>query len=316
MGKTVANSLSFAHVQGEYWLELEAAQETAWTETIASKFDSDQPQEEYPWLGQSPKMVPWTGERPTQVLTSDGLVVVNDDFTTNITISLKDWRRDKTGQLRKRTGEMADATVEHSMDLLSDLIKANGTAYDGVAFYAGTHNVGGFTIDNDVVAGDGLAGGSDPTTAQQSKNIQLMLQRALSFKGDEGRAINRRAKVWTIMVPTNLMGATFGAIANDFVGNGESNTLKAVVSGTGQFKGITFNVIVNTDLDDTPNQMHMFRSDARIMPFIYQEELVEIGGLPETSEWAHLNKAVRFDADISCAAAYGRFELAVRGTLS
>lgn len=310
MGKGVAYRHGFAHVEGEYYLALEEAQDTVWTSTIASVFDSDQPQEEYPWLGQTPKVRKWTAGRTSQELRDDVITIVNDEFETGIVIPLREWRRDKTGQLRARVGELADSTVEHSMDLLSALIIANGNAYDGVAYFATSHAVGGVTINNNILAADGLAGGAAPTVTEQAANIQKLLERMLAFKGDLNRPINRRGRAFTLMIPTNMLGATMGALGNQFVAGGVSNTMQAVKAF-----GFTFDVIVNSDLTAT-NQLYLFRTDARIKPFIYQEELINVAGLDEGSEYAHMHNAVRFDVDISCGAGYGRFELGIRGTTS
>jgi phage major head subunit gpT-like protein len=313
MGKTVGYSHGFENVEGEYYLALEEAQDGDWTDTIASRFITDQPQEEYPWLGQLPKYVKWTGARTVEQLRDDKLVIVNEDWQIGIEIHEKDWNRDKTGQIRARVAEMAIATSEHSMDLLTALIVANATSYDTVALYSATgHVVGGFTINNNILAADGLAGGAAPTPTQQAANIQLLLQRMLAFRGDKGRAINRRGKSFVVMVPTNMLGATNSALTDLFFAGGVTNALPSLLKR----QGFSIEMIVNTDLDAASNQMHMFRTDARIKPFIFQEELVRLGGLGPGSEYTHMTRRVRWDADISCGAGVGRFELAIRGTTS
>jgi phage major head subunit gpT-like protein len=311
MGKGVAYRHGFAHVQGEFYIAREEAQQSSWTPMLASVFDSDMPQEEYPWLGQTPKLRKWTGERSAQQLRDDVITLINEEWETGIKIPIREWRRDKTGQLRVRVGELAQEIVEHPMYLIGQLLLANGNAYDGVAYYSGSHAVGGVTIDNDLGTGDGLAGGATPTVAQQATNIQKLLQALLSFKGDQGTPLNRRAKGFTIMVPTNMLGATVGALNDQFVTSGVSNTMQGIKAF-----GYTFSVIVNPDLDGVANTMHMFRDDGRVKPFIYQEEVTNERGLDENSEWAHMNKHVRWDVDVSCAAGYGRFEYAARGVLS
>lgn len=312
MGKGTAYRHGFAHVEGEYYLALEAAQDKVWTSMVASTFDSDQPQEEYPWLGQNPKMREWLGPRTAQELRDDVITIVNKDYEAGIEIKLRDWQRDKTGQLRARVGELADGTVELSMELIGALILANGNAYDGAAFYsAAGHVVGGYTVNNNILAADGLAGGASPTVAQQSANIQLLLQRFVAFKGDQGKPMNRLARSFVLMVPSNMLGATIGALSDQYLAGSVSNTLQGIKAF-----GYTFSVIVNPDLDGVTNQFHMFRADGRVRPFIYQEELVNVAGLEEGSEWTHMNKKVRFDVDVSCGAGYGRFEYAIRGTTS
>lgn len=311
MGKGTAYRHGFAHVEGEYYLAREEAQQSSWLLEVASFFDSDQPQEEYPWLGQNPKMRKWTGERSAQELRDDIITIVNEDYETGIRIPLRDWQRDKTGQLRTRVGELADEMVEHPMFLIGQLILANGLAYDGVNMFATNHAVGGITINNAIVAGDGLAGGANPSVVQQASNIQILQGRLLAFRGDQNQPLNRRAKKFWIMVPSNMLAATVGALSDDFLAGGVSNTVRGL-----QRFGYSYTIIVNPDLDGTTNQFYMGRADGRVKPFIYQEELTNARGLDESSEWAHMNKAVRWDIDMSCGAGYGRFEFAIRGTTS
>lgn len=311
MAKEFGWQLEFAGMQGEYYLAREEAQQSSWLGEVASVFDTDQPQETYPWIGQVPKLRKYTGERTKQELREDVITIVNDDYEVGFECPLKAWRRDKTGQIRVKAAEMADETVEHPMALTGQLLLANGNAYDSTPYFSTSHAVGGVTLNNNILAADGLAGGASPTVAQQAANIQLLLQRMLAFRGDKGHPLNRRAKSFLLMIPTNMLGATIGALKDDYVANGQSNTLRGI-----QSFGYTWSVVTNPDLDGTTNQLYMFRTDGRIKPFIYQEEIVNVAGLGEGSEYAHMNGKVRFDIDMTCGAGYGRFEFAIRGTTS
>lgn len=305
MGKTVGYNLSLAGVQGEYFLAREEGYADSWLPLLANEFSSDQPSETYPWLGQNPKMAPWTGPRSATEPRDDVVQIWNKDYEVGLVFKLRDWQRDKTGQMRMVGAQLADETIEKPMGLISELILANGTCYDGGAMFA-THTVGGQTIDNDLATGDGLAGAAAPTVAQQSSNILIATQKMLSWKGDQGQPLNRRAKQFLVMVPTNMLGATIGALKDQLPG-GASNTMVGF-----QEAGFSYRVVANPDLDGVTNTFYLVRLDGRVKPFIYQEEIVNMNMLGEGSEWTHMNNKVRFDADMSCGAGYGRFEFIAR----
>lgn len=309
MGKGTAYRHGFADVIGQYWVANEESARASWVGNVASVFTSDQPQEVYPWLGQNPAMRKWDGERSFEELRGDSVTLINDDYEATLWVKRKDLRRDQTGQLRARIGELADRAAQLPQKLISTLISANGTAYDGVAFFADTHSVGvGGTIDNLMTAADGgLAGGSTPTTAQMSANLIAMVGRMMSFKDDKGEPMNEAANGFSIMVTPNLLGSTLGAVKDTFVSGGASNTLAST--------GWSFAVYSNARLTST-NVIYLFRTDGRVRPFIYQEEMNELEALGEQSEHAFKTNTVAFGAHVSGAAGYGRFEYAIKGTLA
>lgn len=314
LGKGTAYSQGFARAKAEYWAKLDEVRDSSWTGLVASEFDSDQPQEEYPWLGQNPAVRKWEGERSAQELRGDKVILVNDDYESTVRVKLRDLRRDKTGQTAARMSEMGGRVGQLPLKLLSALILANGTAYDGAAFYSNSHSVGrSGTIDNLMTNADGgLAGGATPTTAQMAANILAMIARLLSFKDDQGEPMNEGASSFLVMVPVNLLGATLGAINDQFLSGGAANTLKS----SGFSVKAAANARLSTAADATPDDCYLFRTDAGIGAMIYQEELRALDELGPDSEHAFKFNEVLFGAHISGTAGYGRFEYSVKGTLS
>lgn len=308
VGRGTAHSLTMANVEAMYWVASEETGNASWLGQVASTFTTDQPQEEYPWLGANPAVRKWEGERTAQELRGDKIILVNDDYEATIEFKRKELRRDKTGQVQARIGELADRMAQLPQKLLTALILANGTAYDGTAFF-GSHTVGDSgTIDNAMTNADGgLAGGSTPTTAQMAANILAMVSRLMGFKDDQGEPMNEYARSFLVMVSPNLLGATLGAINDQFLSSGGANTLKST--------GWSIDVAANPRLTST-NVAYLFRTDARVRPFIYQEELHELESLGEFSEHAFKTNRCQFGAHISGAAGYGRFEYAIQGTLA
>lgn len=309
MGKGTAYRHGFADVIGQYWVANEETSRASWVGELASIFTSDQPQEVYPWLGQNPVMRKWDGERTFEELRGDSVTLINDDYEATLWVKRRDLRRDMTGQLRARIGELADRAAQLPQKLITTLVLANGTAYDGVAFFADNHSVGlSGTIDNNMAAADGgLAGGATPTTAQMSANLIAMVSRMMSFKDDKGEPMNEFARSFAVMVSPNLLGPTLGAVKDTFLSSGGSNTLTSTPW--------SFTVHSNARLTST-NVVYLFRTDARVRPFIYQEEMNELEALGEQSEHAFKTNSVAFGAHVAGAAGYGRFEYAIKGTLA
>ena len=137
-----AAELSSRAVIGMYFEALEANPGIAWVDSISNYFRSDQSSEDYKWLGMPPALREWIGGRNAKGFTTNGIAIANKHFESTIDIALKDLRRDKTGQLRARIGELALRGQTHFASLLSTLI-ANGATtvcYDGQYFFDTDHS--------------------------------------------------------------------------------------------------------------------------------------------------------------------------------
>ena len=138
------NKLSSRAIIGEFFKRLNADDGMAWIGAISNYFTSDQDTEEYAWIGQSPVMREWIGGRHAKGFTSNGISIENKHFEATIDIPVKHLRRDKTGQVKVRIGELATRTNSHWALLLSKLIEKGETTpcYDGHFFFSETHKEG------------------------------------------------------------------------------------------------------------------------------------------------------------------------------
>lgn len=298
-------------IRGDFYLGLEGTEES-WINDIATTYSTDAPSEDYPFLGQVPRLRKFEGPRAEQELNRGKLTIVNEDYEDTFVIAGKDWRRDKSGQMALRVQEMGEAAGELPIDLISQLLITGHTtalAWDGVALF-GSHTWGkSGTIDNDLGTGDGLAGSAAPTSAQMAENIFLAIMRLLSFKDDQGRPFNTRARSFKIMVPTNMIRATEAALADQFTSAGVSNTL-ATALGRGAF---SISYVWNPRLTAT-DTFFLWRNDARVKPFIYQQEFIKPPYLlAEGSEHFKRHNKVEIGVHASGGAAPGKYELIVRG---
>lgn len=302
--------LTVRGIRGDFYLGLEARNDS-WVNSIATIYETDAPSEDYPFLGQVPRLRKFEGPRAIQQLNRGKLTIVNDDYEGTFQIEAKDWRRDKSPQMANHVQDMGQVAGELPIDLISGLLNVGSTtalAWDGIALF-GSHTFGGSgTINNNMGTGDGLAGGATPTSAQMAANIFLAIQRMLSFKDDQGRPMNQSAKSFKLMVPINMIAATEAALADQFTSAGVSNTLSAAMV-RGKFK-ISYEWNGRLTASDT---FFLWRDDARVKPFIYQEEFVRAPYLlDESSEFFKRNNRIEVGANVGGGAAPGKYELIVR----
>ena len=293
------------NVNGAYFLRLRDQQKAATYQLISSVFPTDQPMEEYPWLAETTELVKWEGERTIKKLKSDKIVIVSDEWETGFAIKKRDFTRDKTAQMQARAQELAFNVAVFPTKLVTDLMVANGNAYDGVAFFAGTHVVGDSgTIDNTMASGE-LAGGATPTTDEQAANILLTLERLIGFKNAAGQPLNEAAQQFVMMVPPSMYGRSVAAVNAAFTSAAATNPLTELRGA-----GINITVVLNARL--TGSTWYLMRTDAGIRPFIVQEEDTVPVELGLTSEHCIKTNEVYFGHGWSGGAGYGRFELACR----
>lgn len=304
--------VTIAGVRGGYSAALLAAYGLTWSRLIASDFPTtDSPSETYPWLRSAPIPRKWEGERTVQELRSDVVTIVNDSYESTIEFKVPDFRRDKVGQIAARIRDLATRVAFFPEHLITALLVANGNAYDGKAFFATDHAVGSSgTINNAIVAADGLAGGDNPTSAEQAANIGFLLSRLLAFLDDRGQPFNEAARAFVVMVPPNQFGSTVAAINAAFTSAASSNPLAELA----EF-GYSFVPVVNARLT-TKNQLYLFRADAGIRSMLMQSTGVDPTELGPDSEHAKKTNRVLFGHGWEGGVGYGRFELAIRGTTS
>ena len=121
------NRLSSRAIIGEFYKRLNENSGLEWITAISNYFTSDQDTEEYAWIGQSPVMREWVGGRHAKGFTSNGITIENKHFEATLDIPVKHLRRDKTGQVKVRIGELATRTNSHWALLLSQLITKGET---------------------------------------------------------------------------------------------------------------------------------------------------------------------------------------------
>lgn len=302
---------------GEFYARLEATPGPAWVPKLGFSVQSNMEIETYAWLGMSPAMREWIGGRQAQGLRVNGLTVANKDFEATLEIATADLRRDKTGQIMARVGELATRTKQHDASLVSALILANPLCYDGQAFFDTDHAEGKSGVQSNVVAFDisdgvGSTGGGTataPTAITIQRAAIAAVARMLAFMDDQGEPLNDGATEFIAMFPPSMMGAGLSALTLPTLVAGESN----VIPANGEF---SIKPVINPRLTAWTDSFAVFRADGQVKPFILQEEVgVVMDAVAEGSEEEFKNKRHLYGVTRSGNAAVGYWQHAAKVTL-
>lgn len=313
------SALSSRAIIGSFYRTLESTQVPLWVPGTALTVPSNQESETYKWLGMSPAMREWVGGRSAKGFRVDGITITNKTYEATLKISLDDMRRDKTGQIMARVGELAERAALHPTSLLSDLIIAaeSATCYDGQFFFDTDHSEGSSgTQDNDLVfdISDSTPSGYGGTsTAPTPLTIQRAILQAVSammgFKDDQGQPMNETAQEFAVMVPPSFMSPLMLATTSSTLGNIEDNPL---ANGRAGFRVVPY---VNPRLNWT-TKLAVFRTDGRVKPFIFQEEQgTQIDAVAEGSELEFNQREHHYGVTRICNVGYGYWQHACLVTL-
>lgn len=315
--------LSSRAVIGIFYDEFQSAFAQSWASEIGMEAGSDQASEFYPWLSAVPKFREWIGGRNVRELSQFGITLYNKPWELTEGFRVVDLRRDKTGQLRKRIGEIAEAAAEHWQEMLSTLIAngegaTNGLAYDGQYFFDTDHaedNSG--TQKNLLVAGDipalNVATPTAPTELEMAQALLAVIAYMQELLDGVARPMNAQAKSFLVMCRGPIYAAALAA-----------STSARVLSASGvevdnplRSQPLTIRPVTNPYLSAWTASFAVFRTDARMKPFILQEEQgVQMRALAEGSEYETLNNKHLYGCDASRVAGYGRWQYAAKATLS
>ena len=307
-----ATRLGLRGVVGQFYARLDAVTSDSWEGSISMLMNSDQFQEEYKWLGQTPPMREWIGGREAADLLEKGIIIVNKTYEATLNINNDELRRDKSGQLMVRVNELADRAAEHWGKLLSTLIVTPGNSYDGVSFFNSAHTEDDSGAqDNLLVAGDvpalDVTTPTSPTVEKMNLAIIGVLAKLLAFKDNQGEPMNANARQFVLMVPTNLLGASMGAVNNALIAAGSGSQTNTLQNGP-----YNINVVHNPRLDAVDTVFYLFRTDASAAAFIRQQELFETG----MEEQGFMNNRTLFGVKANRNVGVGYWQYAVKATLS
>jgi phage major head subunit gpT-like protein len=269
-----------------------------------------------------PKFREWLGGRAAGKTKVESYAITNKLWEQTLEFGLDDLRRDKTGQIQIRIGELAQAGAAFWEDLVTSLITADGLCYDGQNFFDTDHPVaesttGSTTAKNELtsseVASLNVTTATAPTPDEAAKIVQGLVGHMHTFKNDQGHIMNANARSFTIMVGTADQWGPFStAISQPSLTSGASNPLLGLKS-----RGYNFDVILNPNLTSVTDIVYMFRTDAKLKPFILQQETdTQVSVIGAGSEEEFKNRRHLFGTSRIGNAGYGLWQYAVKATLS
>ncbi len=322
--------LSSRDVIGQFFEALEAATGVTWIPRISMLFPSNQQFENYKWLGFSPALRRWIGERQAKGIRVNGVTIENLLYESTLGIDVDDIRRDKTGQIRIRIKDQVNEAISHWVTLLTALIQnAETTAcYDGQFFFDTDHQEGDSpTQKNKLVAADfgelNVVTPTNPTANELADVILKMIQHLYSLKNDQNRPMNSFAKEFLVMVPVGMWGNAMQAVTKNNL-----NTGTGVRDNPLMGSGLRISVEMNSELTWT-DKLAVFRTDGNAKPFIRQAELldgasqandeslgIQVQSIAEGSEEEFKNNQWLFGIKASRNVGYGYWQHSVLATLS
>jgi hypothetical protein len=311
--------LSSRAIMAMYFARLETNPGLAWINGVSNLFTSDQAQEVYKFLGQSPKMREWIGGRQAKGLSGQGITVTNVHYEATLELSKRDVRRDKSSQIEARVAEFADGTLTHWASLLSTLILAGESAvcYDGKYFFDTTHVEGSsgsqsndisVTLSDLPIAEPGSA--TNPAMEAMQQVILKGIAQIMSLKDDRGEPMNENARTFAVLVPTSLYLTALAAVSTLNTAALPQNMNPNLIPD------LQISIHMNPRLDWT-TKIAVFRTDSPVKALIRQsEQEVELKVKADGSEFEFDNDAWQFGVDAWRQVAYGYWQRACLVTMA
>jgi phage major head subunit gpT-like protein len=255
--------------------------------------------EDYQWLGDTPAMREWLGDKFVKDVLGYGFNIPNKSWESTIGVKRQDIEDDRLGKYNILVTQLAQEGQVKQDTLLSDL-RVAGTSilcYDGKYFYAANHVAGKSGTQSNLITGAGVA------IANITTDFLKVRAAFRKFKTDQGKPFVRQAGKLSIVciIPPDLEGV-FENLANATLISGGDNTLKGA-----------FEYIVDNNLADTIDWYADFVGGA-IKPFVMQmREEPHLVALDQPSNDVVFNRAeYRYSNEARFAAAFGLWPYSVK----
>jgi len=279
----------------------------SWVNRYTMKIASNQETENYAWLGMVPTMREWIGGRQPKGFRENTFSVTNKDYEATLEVLTKELRRDQSGQIMIRIGELSKRVLAFPAKLVSTLMinAESAVCYDGQYFFDTDHAEGDsgaqsnkISVDISALAVSSHGSTTMPSVAEMQQCILQGIQTILGLKDDQGEPMNEGASSFEVMVPTALWAIAVSAVKLPVIDGGDSNVVPSL-------QGISIDVVVNPRLTWT-DRFSIVRTDGDTKPFILQEEVpIAVDAIAEGSELEFKEKKHWYGVEWGGAVAYG-----------
>lgn len=257
---------------------------------IATEVKANTKTVDYAWLGNFPRMRKWIGDRVLKDLSAYTYQIIGDKFEATIEVDRDDVEYDNIGIVVPQIQTMATEAKSHYDELTFGLLESNGVCYDGKAFFAVDHDVGGVPFSNL----------SNKTLTQTSFLAARAEMRGIT--SDEGRPLRIKPKL--LIVPPELEGKAIEILQKDTLANGESNDTK----------GMADYLVADWLTDATA--WYLIDNSRPLKPTILQKnkEIKFVAMDKDDDENVFMRDKFRYGVDSRCNAGYGLWQLAHKST--
>lgn len=253
-----------------------------YTDQLAFRASSSTSENVYGFMADLDNMEEFVGPRTLQRIGAHSYTLKNKKFQASIAVSADDIKDDNLGVYSPRAARLGEVARRHPWQLLIDVLLANPTGYDGVAFFSDSHLVDPQNPAKGGTGQDNLLA----STALTKANMFAARRQMMRFKSESGTPMGVIGD--TIMVPPELeetaLEITQAKTINVVSG---SNTAASAPENVASTLGIR--VIVEPRLTAT-GDWYLFHTGSMIKPFVYQvrEEPTLVQKTDTSSDHVHM----------------------------
>ncbi len=189
----------------------------------AMKVTSNGASEDYQWLGDTPAMREWLGDKFVKDLTGFNYSVPNKDWEATVGVRRNDIEDDQLGKYTPIIQQLSEEGVVQQDVLLTEL-RVAGTAndcYDGKKYYAANHAVGKSGTQSNLIAGAGVS------LSNITADFQKVRAAFRKFRTDQNKPfIRQRGKLKILCTIPADLESVFEQLKNSTLISNSDNTLK------------------------------------------------------------------------------------------
>jgi len=276
---------------------------TTYFQDLSTRIPSNSDTENYKWLGSVPRMREWGTGRVARGMRTESYSVENLKYEATLEVDRDEISDDKTGQIGIRIGELAQRAATHKDYLLAQLLingeQAGFHSYDGVSFFASTHQSGASGQQSNLLSYT-ATDPDEPTTDDFKGALKAAIAAMMGLKDDAGDPMAVSATGLACVVPTTMYLTALEAVNAAMIGS-TSNVLAGFAR-----------VIAFPWLSDT-SKWYLLKTDGVVRPFIFQDrEPVEFTALTEESDEGFRREKFLYGVRARYRMTYGYWQFGIR----
>lgn len=242
---------------------------------ISSELPAGQ-SESYAWLGTTPSMQQWIGQRQQNDPNAFNMQITNVKYETGIKLPLDIINNDKTDQANELLTGLAGAYPLWQIQLIAQLINMGATkdCFDGETFFSTTHAFGSSGTFSNAINSEDVVDSGEVTALEAAYAINLAIETMKGFPDDQGRKIKNEDMTEVMLV--YQAGTVNSSAIRTAINTTQANDFLAGATGsvTNPLRGQDVKIIpVASGLITTGNTVFsLFRSRADLgKSIVFQE---------------------------------------------